>query len=287
MPADFAASSIPNRRQVPEMYEVLEVALADTPRLFQYHQAGVYGAQFNLKGFAYPWLVSSRKWSKGDRVLDVGAGYSELPVHLAEAFGCESWVVDDFGVASGEPFWKRGREPQEHIRARPQVNYVLERLGDPARSSLPPDSFDCIYSLSTLEHVPRTSIVAVWQHMERLLRPGGEMLHAVDLGLPVKSGLPSVLKALAIDTLFPLMPSSARLGFVYHTPHAYARFVVQSILKSPMRHDRLLNVTRLLLDPEVVSESMENTYNRIIKDGMTGVRHVKKGTLLLRLRKAA
>ncbi len=65
----------------------VSATLADSARLFRYHQEGVYGAQFNLKGFAYPWLVSSRSWSKGEGVLDVGGGYLELPAFLAKSFG--------------------------------------------------------------------------------------------------------------------------------------------------------------------------------------------------------
>ncbi len=267
------------------MYEVLEVSLGDTPRLFRYHQDGVYGAQFNLKGFAYPWLVSSRSWSKAERVLDVGGGYSDLPVYLANAFGCEVWVVDDFGMASGEPFWKRRRDPCEHARAHPEVRFTFERLGDPRLSSLPAGGFDCVYSLSTLEHVPAEKTADVWSHMDHLLRPGGEMLHSVDLGFPVKRGMASVLKAIAIDAVFGAIPATMRRRYIFHTPRAYARFVVCSVLRAPLRQDVQLAVSRMVFDPEVVAESMENTYNRMIKDGVTHVRHGKTGTLLLRLRK--
>jgi hypothetical protein len=162
---------------------------------------------------------------------------------------------------------------------------VLERLGDLDQSSLPPGGFDCIYSLSTLEHVPREKTADVWRHMDLLLRSGGEMLHAIDLGFPVKRGLASVLKALAIDAVFPALPASRRRGFIYHTPRAYGRYAVQSVLKARWREWGGLSVMRMILDPEVVTEPMEGTYNRIVKDGMTAIRHVKRGTLLLRLRK--
>lgn len=269
------------------MYEVLEVSLADTSRLFRYHREGVFGAQFNLKGFAYPWLVSSRSWARGERVLDVGGGYSDLPVYLANSFGCEVWVVDDFGMTSGEPFWTRRRDPYEHARAHPEVRFSFERVGDPRRSSLPAGAFDCVYSLSTLEHVPAAKTADVWSHMDHLLRPGGEMLHSIDLGFPVQHGLASLLKAMLIDATFRAMPAAARRRYIFHTPRAYARFVVCTVLRSPLPDDAQLAVNRMVFDPEVIAESMENTYNRMVKDGMTDVRHGKTGTLLLRLRKLA
>ena len=86
------------------MYEILEVCLADTNRLYQFKQQGIFGVDFNLKGFEYPWLLSSRSWQKGERVLDVGAAYSLLPIHIQQTYGCETWIVDDFGLESNEPW---------------------------------------------------------------------------------------------------------------------------------------------------------------------------------------
>lgn len=71
------------------MYEVLEVSPGDIHRLFRYPLDRVYGAQFSLKGLAYPWLVSSKSWSSDERVLDVGGTYSDLPVDSADSYGCE------------------------------------------------------------------------------------------------------------------------------------------------------------------------------------------------------
>jgi hypothetical protein len=268
------------------MYSIEEIALADTHRLFQYHLAGTYGAQFNLKGFAYPWILRSRSWSKGERILDVGAAYSLLPVHIASTFGCEVWALDDFGACSDEPFWRRGRDPQAHIQAHPEVRYVLERLGDPSKSSLPEGAFDVIYSASTLEHVPAHLQTSVWRHMDLLLRPGGEMLHTIDIGLPIGRGLPSVFKAILTDAAFPILPDGLRLKAVRATPRSYARWALKA-LRTPVRLPRGLGILNLILGPEVVLEPMEITYNRMVKDGMADIHHQRIASLLLRVRKAA
>ena len=91
------------------MYRVVELNLADAARLVDWKQAGVVGAGFGLKGFDYPWIATSRDWNSDEAILDVGAGYSPLPAHLAAEHGCEMCAVDDFGLGSDEPFGSEGR----------------------------------------------------------------------------------------------------------------------------------------------------------------------------------
>jgi 2-polyprenyl-3-methyl-5-hydroxy-6-metoxy-1,4-benzoquinol methylase len=266
------------------MYRIEEISLADTQRLIEYKLDQAYGAEFDIKGFDYPWIATSRSWSSSDRILDVGAAYSPLPIHLADSNGSEVWAVDDFGQGSDEAFWTRSKDPQEHIQANPQVKYVVERLGDPANSSLPENYFDCIYSASTLEHVPAQQTEAVWRHMDRLLKPGGTMLHAVDIGLPTYRGVWSFGKALAIELIYPILPKSFKIKYLYHTPSNYARFIMATL---GARHTRLnqIGVVKMVIDPEVMLEPPQWTYNRIVKDGIRSHRHVRVTSLLIKLNK--
>lgn len=273
--------------RVDAMYEVIELSLADTPRLFRYSLDRVFGADFALKGFDYPWVLRSRNWSKGERVLDVGAAYSPLPAHIARTYGCEVWAVDDFGQEGDDPFWTRGRDPADLIDANPEVRYVRERVGDPTRSSLPERYFDCIYSVSTLEHIPPREVRSVWRHMDRLLRPGGEMMHAVDIALPTSRGLPHVVLAVGFDLAYPLLPRRLRQRFVYETPLAYVRTVRRAIGARAQRLPTGLGVIHLVLDPEVLLEPPDRTYNRILKDGKADSRHFRVASLLFHLKKAA
>jgi SAM-dependent methyltransferase len=266
-------------------YEVVEISLADTQRIFEYMQEGVYGVEFNLKGFDYPWIIKSRPWKKGERILDVGAAYSPLPIHIAKTYGCEVWVADDFGCSVEDSFWLRNQSHEEHIQRNPEIKYVLERLGDPQGSSLPEGYFDCIYSASAIEHVPPSQLRSVFRHMDYLLRPGGEMLHAVDIALPTNRGLPHVVLAVLFDFLYPFIPFKLRQRFAYETPRSFVRFAMKDLKVHPNHQNRDLSVINMVLNPEIMVESMQHTYNRIVKDGFQNQRHFRVTSLVLHMRK--
>ncbi len=250
------------------MYALVQLGIADNRRLIRWASSDGFAAKLNLKGFDYTWIITSRQWSPSDRVLDVGAGYSALPGYLSSQFHCEVWAADDFGFQSGECFWERNKEPLEFINAHPEVKYVLERVGDVQSSSLPEGYFDCIYSASALEHVPPEQIANVWRHMDRLLKPGGSMLHGLDITLPTSRGLLSVAKALFVDYLWPLLPPSYRIRNAYYTPSAYIKLVASALQFRPQLPRRELGPIRLALDPHIALEPLDWAFNRFRKDGI-------------------
>jgi len=266
-------------------YSVLELSFADTRRLFHYAQRGIFGVEFNLKGFDYAWLLASRQWASGERVLDVGAGYSPLPIHIAKEYGSEVWVADDFGMDTDCEFWLRHKDPTDHVQAHPEVRFVLERVGQPEKSTLPRDYFDCIYSISVLEHVPPRMLRAVMKHLDTLLKPGGEMLHAVDIAFPINRGLAHVGLALAFDALYPLVPYRIKERFAFETPRSFFRFGIKCLGITQRTSLKSIGVLRMLLDSEIVLEPMVHTYNRIVKDGFANQKHHRVASLLIHLKK--
>jgi SAM-dependent methyltransferase len=264
-------------------YIVQELALGKVSRLYDFILQEAYRAKLNIKGFDNPWLVSARQWQKGEKVLDIGAAYSPLPNHLQTAHGVEMWVADDFG-AQGDAFWNRGASPQEHAAQFPNVKYVLEQVGNPASSSLPQNYFDVVYSLSTLEHVPPRVLPAVWKHMDLLLKPGGELIHAIDLPFPSNSGPGKLMLALGFDFLYSLVPRDYRISRCMATPKSFARMVFDTlgIRQAPGKD---LSALAMVLDPDVLAESYEHGLNRIVKDKMKNYKYRRFGTLLIRLKK--
>jgi hypothetical protein len=267
-------------------YQIEEVSFADLDRLYLYHLDGVYGADFGIKGFDYPWLLTSREWKKEDKVLDVGPAYSRIPIYIQQSFGCEVWAVDDFGITVGDDFWKRGSSPQEHIEKHPEVKYVLERLGDPSKSTLPPGYFDIVYSLSVLEHVPAQIMPAVWRHMDLLLKPGGEMLHAVDVYFPSNGGLRRLFLSLLFDWLHAFIPQNYKQKYEQATPLNYVRQVAR-VLGFKLGSTKNLDVLSMSLSPNTLVESYQFGLNRIVKDKIKDFHFQRVGSLLFRLKKLA
>jgi SAM-dependent methyltransferase len=266
------------------VFELAEVSLGNASRLYGYKQSCPLDIGFNLKGFDYAWLICNHAWKPGEKVLDVGGAYSNLPVFIQKTYGCETWVVDDFGIDVNDPFWARHKSPQEHITGHPEVRYILERVGDPENSSLPAGYFDVVYSASVLEHVPAGLTRQVWQHMGALVKPGGELLHAVDVPFPSNNGLQKFLEVMLFDIFNEALPINFREAHFLSTPRNYARLASQALgIRSLPKND--VGVVRMLMDPELVTEPLEYGYNRIVKDHMLDFHFQRVGTLLLRFKK--
>lgn len=267
-------------------YQLMEASLADTRRLLGYKVRADPEIHLNLKGFDCGWILESIAWRPGLKVLDVGGGYSWFPIYLAREKQCEVWSVDDFGTWDSDRFWKRSKDPEEHIRAHPEVKYILGRLGEDRRLDIPIGYFDCIYSISALEHVPPARFADVWKHMDGLLRHGGEMVHALDIAFPTSGGPTRVLRALIFDLLYPVLPMSVRTRFLFKTPLSCARAALRA-LGAPMRGvARRLSVVDMVVNPEVAVEPLEFTLNRLLKDGDQPIRHFRVGSLLLHVLKS-
>lgn len=267
------------------MYTVQESSIADTGRLFEYMQQDTFGADFHLKGFEYAWIVCSREWKQGEKVADIGGAYSQLPAYLSKTFGCKTWVVDDFGTKSNEEFWLRNRDLQAFLGQESSVEYVLERLGNPALSSLREGFFDVIISASALEHVPNELMPAVWKHMDLILKPGGEMIHGIDLKVQADRGMSKLIVAEVIDRIAASLPTSFLIKHVRATPTLYMNGIKRSIGLSGFSRRNLPGALDLVMDPEVLVEPVAHTYNRIIKDGVVSIKHHRNIALLVHLKK--
>jgi SAM-dependent methyltransferase len=166
-------------------YSLQQFSWASVYELFEFHEQQLPLAGWGLKGYSHPWILKYGEFSKGQKVLDVGGGYSSLAQVIAERYGPQCWVADDFGVETGEQLWSRWGDRESLKQKYPLINYAFERIGDINSKSFEFGSFDVIYSVSTLEHIPWRSMPAVFDHITMLLKPGGRMLHCVDVPLPL------------------------------------------------------------------------------------------------------
>ncbi|MCU1281802.1 MAG: Methyltransferase type 11 [bacterium] len=144
----------------------------------------------------------------GRRFIEIGAGGSAWPGHVARTLGAEAWGID---------FSRPGLQLTARAAAdvRDRVTLVDGDLFD--RSRLPAHKFDVVYSGGFVEHFPSPS--AVVERFVELLAPGGVVITLV----PNLGGANGVLQKLADRETF------AR--HVVHTPasldaaHALAKLV--------------------------------------------------------------
>lgn len=107
---------------------------------------------------------------EGSRLLEIGGGESRIINELKGKY--EIWNLDKLeGVGFG---------PKELIVAD-DFNLVQDYIGN-FSPTLPASSFDLVFSVSTIEHIPqdRKTIDNAIADIMRLLKPGGYSLHCID-----------------------------------------------------------------------------------------------------------
>ena len=176
------------------MLVLRSATLATVEELFRYKDSGfeleeVPGYtqdQWEIKAHNRPWIDEFGSF-KNQRVMEVGGAYSLLPKYLGDRYGVEPWIGDDFGARSGEAIWSRWGDPMELPAKYPSVRYVFEPMGR-FSDEYPDEYFDCIFSVSTLEHIPRDQRLDVFKDMHRCLKPGGFERHSIDIqvGTPAR-----------------------------------------------------------------------------------------------------
>jgi SAM-dependent methyltransferase len=130
----------------------------------------------DLKDLQRPWMLKAilaSVGSRGARLLEIGAG-EPLVADLLRRSGHEVWVVD--------PYDGSGNGPRDFAKFRllyPGLKFVREVFTE-STSALTPGSFDCIYSISVLEHVPSPELVRAMDGVRKFLKPDGVSIHAVD-----------------------------------------------------------------------------------------------------------
>src|SRR5690606_25192991 len=158
------------------MLTIEKAYLATVDELFRYKSKplelkpfpGYSPDQWGIKAHNRPWIVENGNFSKGQKVIEVGGAYSSLTSYLAKKYEVEAWVGDEFGMKSEETIWSRWGNPNELGPKYDNVKYVLKNFGS-FSEDYPDNYFDCIFSVSTLEHIPKDNRLAVIKDMNRCL----------------------------------------------------------------------------------------------------------------------
>jgi SAM-dependent methyltransferase len=109
----------------------------------------------------------------GSSLLEIGAGEPYV-AHVLSLLGYNLTVVD--------PYDGSGRGPTEfehYVNKYPNVKIVRKSFSKHL-AELPANGFDCIYSVSVLEHVHQPELSHVFAGIRQFLKPGGHSLHLID-----------------------------------------------------------------------------------------------------------
>lgn len=128
----------------------------------------------------YPWIIENidRAPAPG-QVLDVGAGLSPVPVILAS----RGWAVTTVDYSDTKrSLAQAGRLNEWGFLDYQEVDRRIRSFNqDFSRAEFAPDSFDVIYSVSVIEHMPAAIRRDVFGAAGRYLKPGGTFVLSLDL----------------------------------------------------------------------------------------------------------
>jgi hypothetical protein len=130
-------------------------------------------ASRDLKDVQRPWAVKAILGSvePGSQLLEIGAG-EPVVAELLARLGYDVAVVD--------PYDGRDRGPADVDAVRAAAPHVRVVQGLFPRD-LPEDArFDCIYSISVLEHLPTEALDRLGEDIGSFARSGGRTIHAID-----------------------------------------------------------------------------------------------------------
>lgn len=127
--------------------------------------------EHTLKDIQDTFILSLLKGMKGKRILEIGGGNSRVAQALAR--DNEVWLVDGFEGKDGGP---------AKVPNLPGVKIVVGYMGQYLKE-LRDGYFDYIFSISVIEHVPAKSYADCFRDIARVLAPGGQTIHAIDLYL--------------------------------------------------------------------------------------------------------
>lgn len=125
--------------------------------------------KFGMKHVQDAWILTQMLGLKGQRVLEVGGGHSRILRCLDPSNTRVN--LDKLLGKDGGP-----KDPPE----TEGVAYVRANLGE-FHPDLEDGSFDYVFSISVMEHIPAEAYPNYWADHVRVLKPGGVGLHAIDI----------------------------------------------------------------------------------------------------------
>jgi hypothetical protein len=129
----------------------------------------------DLKDVQRPWMIKAVLASVpvGGKLCEIGAGEPLVADFLVKC-GYELTTVDPYDGSGHGP-----TNFETFAASYPNIRFVRAQFGREI-TSLTDQYFDAIYSISVLEHVPRSEVDSVCQGIKRYCKLDGITIHAID-----------------------------------------------------------------------------------------------------------
>jgi SAM-dependent methyltransferase len=142
----------------------------------------VYCARFSgelyyPKSVEYPAAVRALEPRSGEKILDLATMCSPLPSYIARRFGCTVACTDVYENWENEFRQALTGAGEAELLSDHRVELFKE---DIRRLSFPDNSFDKVYSISSIEHLPKDGDIRAIEEMARVLKPGGTAFVTVE-----------------------------------------------------------------------------------------------------------
>ena len=129
----------------------------------------------DLKNVQRPWAAKAllANVPPPARLLEIGGGEPIVSGFLSE-LGYDVTLVDPYdGFGNGPTDYQRYVEQFPHVK-------IVREYFRPGLPGLAPHSFDAIFSISVLEHIPPDSLPACFDAIAEFLSPAGVSIHCFD-----------------------------------------------------------------------------------------------------------
>lgn len=173
--------------------------------------------QGDLKDLQRPWMLKTilGLLRPGAELLEIGAGEPSTAAMLSE-LGYPVTVVDPYDGSGHGP-----TDYDRYVAQYPRGSIVREALSGQT-TGLASRQFDCVYSISVLEHLREPAIAGLFEGINRHLKPGGVSVHAIDF---VASGRETEFRAIQMARILELQAGLA------HAPQPDLPAFTQTLLR--------------------------------------------------------
>lgn len=139
------------------------------------HLAGIMRFDGDMKDVQRTWAVKAvlGKLPRGSKLLEIGAG-EPIVADALRQLGYPVTIMDPYDGSGNGP-----RTYQVYVEKYPKVK-IIKALFQDNNPMLAEKSFDGIYSVSVLEHVPNPQLDQLFDGIKKYLRLGGFSIHCID-----------------------------------------------------------------------------------------------------------